>query len=558
MTSKDLENIINRLCYEFQSIWIIDIKDLSMTIFRDGSDRHVEETVSTVKNMGAYLVARKWYVEQCIVPQDRERVFAQTDPDLIISKIKDGNPYSLEYSRIINGVANYNQCYFAKFEPDDEELQHFILGFRDVDVRKKAELDDLTGVYTRQVFFQKAEALLKDHPERQFDLMISDIVDFKGINELYGSAIGDEILRRYGNVLAMGISDEVLVGRYGGDQFVLLSSHEFIEAAAKAENQSWFFKDDIAPKLPKTVVKFGVYQNVKHDKSLISTCDKAHLALNSIKHQYDKMIAVYDDSLRHSLDVERKIEGSMYDALEQGQFKVFYQPKHDTITGALVGAEALIRWVHPEYGFMSPADFIPLFERNGFIVQADYYVWKRTCSNLRRWIDAGIRVVPISVNSSKLTFKQENMLDYLGEITDQFDIDPSLIHLEITETLMEDDTDALVARLQEIKAKGYQIELDDFGSGYSSLNILSALPLDVVKLDMSFMKQFGDEKRAKVLAACIKLAKELGYKTVSEGVELEEQNGVLAHLGVDAIQGYYYSKPLPEEEFEKYMIQKMG
>lgn len=551
------EKIVDCFCKEFQSVWIIDANDLSMCIFKADENASIPDSIETVINFNSYAKARLWYIDNCIVESDRKRLTEQTALENICANIMFGEPYYIEYSRISGNTINYNQLFYAMLDGDKGKVNHFALGFRDIDVRKKAERDDLTGLYTRQVFFQKAEALLKKNKNVQYDLMISDIVDFKEINETYGANVGDDVLRWVGSYLAPSISEEVLVGRYGGDQFVVLARHEFMQLINSDSSSASFIKAEKNNNLPDTVVKFGIYENVEHDKSILSICDKAHIALNSIKHSYSKMYAQYDDKLKRELEVNRKIEGSMHQAIEDEQFKVYYQPKHDALTGKLVGAEALVRWIHPEYGFMSPGDFIPLFEKNGFVVETDYYVWKRTCKNLRRWQSKGIKTVPISVNASKLTFAQPELLRDLQKVVDENNVSPEYLHLEITETMMTDDIDSLVKKMTAVRAIGYQIELDDFGSGYSSLNILSALPLDVVKLDMSFMREFGDPKRAKVLAACIKLAKDLGYKTVSEGVELKEQCELLSILGVDAIQGYYYSKPLPEDEFEEYMIKNI-
>lgn len=547
------EKIIACLGSEFQSLWLINVKDNTMSTYMVNEQETIPGSVEAVGKLSTYEQARVWYINNCVVDQDKQRMFEHTDMKYICPRITGGKSFFVEYSRINSGNVNYNQLVYSGIFSDDGELEIIILGFRDIDVRKSAERDDLTGLYTRPVFFQKAEQLLRDMPDTQFDLMISDIVDFKEINETYGAKVGDEVLKWAGNFLAPAISDDILVGRYGGDQFVVMTTHDKMQMMHQKDSVIDFMSAEKDNGLPNTVVKFGIYENVRHDKSIISTCDKAHMALNTIKHSYGKMTATYNDMMKEELETHRKIESSMHAALAEEQFKVYYQPKHDATTGKLIGAEALIRWIHPEYGFMSPGDFIPLFEKNGFVVEIDYFVWKKTCENLRKWQDMGIKTVPISVNASKLTFDQPNLLRDWQTVVDSYNISPDLLHIEITETLMADDVDALVRKLAAIRTVGYQIELDDFGSGYSSINILSSLPLDIVKLDMSFMKQFGDAKKSKVLAACIKLAKDLGYRTVSEGVEMEEQRDMLSILGVDAIQGYYFSKPLPQDDFEEYL-----
>ena len=551
-----LKKINGRMCSEFQSIWLVDAKDLSMSLFYENEEDSFPGSVANVLSQNSYIEARDWYVNTCVVESDKKRVLESSSVEKVLDNTVDGNVYFIEYNRICRDIINYNQICYARIENDNDELEYILLGFRNIDVRKSIEIDELTGMYTRSAFFRRAEELINSDSETQYDLMISDIVDFKEINETYGPNVGDEILQWLGKYFAQFLSTTTLVGRYGGDQFVMLTTHEALEDITAPKSLQSFEESLNENGLPPVVVKFGIYENIAPDKSVLYVCDMAHTALNSIKHHYEKKIAYYDTNLRVALEKHRKIESSMHQALKDEQFKVYYQPKHDTKTGKLVGAEALVRWIHPEYGFMSPADFIPLFERNGFIVKVDNYVWNRTCFNLGRWKHKGIDTVPISVNASKLTFEQPELLMNLQEAVNKYNISSSSLHIEITETMMTDDIDALIRKLNAIRAIGYRIELDDFGSGYSSINVLSALPLDVVKLDMSFMRQFGNEKRTKVLAACIKLAKELGYKTVSEGVELKEQCDMLNILGADAIQGYYFSKPLPEDEFEEYMVRQ--
>ena len=556
MNNKALNiNIMKCLCSEYQSVWLIDARDLNARVYVAASDKNTTENGENVCKLCSYPQAMEWYIENYVAEQDKQRMRKETAFENVYEKLSSDKPYYIEFKRLYDDGSYYYQMYFSKIisDSDNEQTDCFILGIRDIDVGKKAERDDLTGLYTRKAFLQKAEQLLKDNPDVQYDLMISDIVDFKEINEQYGPATGDDILRWAGSMLAPAISDDVIVGRYGGDQFVVLARHELMQFIVSDESHEHYEGLEKSNGLPRVNTKFGVYENVKHNRSVISTCDKAHVALNSIKHHYEKALAYYDDSLRRELEMHRKIESSMHQALKEEQFKVYYQPKHDAVSGKLVGAEALIRWVHPEYGFMSPGDFIPLFEKNGFVVQTDFYVWKRSCMNLKKWRDKGITTVPISVNASKLTFEQDDLLKKLQSYVTENQLSPEQLHIEITETLMTNDVDALVKKLTDIRSAGYRIELDDFGSGFSSINILSTLPLDVIKLDMSFMKQFGDSKRTKVLAASINLAKELGFKTVSEGVERKEQCDMLSDLGVDAIQGYYFSKPIPEDEFEEYL-----
>lgn len=542
--------VTNALCKDYQNVWLIEVDDMSMNIYSE-SESAIEGAVEVVEKIKYYEEARLWYINNCVAEDDRARMFEETSTQQVLDHISDGSVYVVEYMRNSHGKLNYNQLYYAKTDADDEKITHIVLGFRSIDSRMQVEIDELTGVYVRQAFIRRAEKMLRDNPDIDYDILLADIVDFKQINEKYGNKMGDKILMSVGDFLVSKKADNNLIGRYGGDLFVVLTDHDNMTHICNKLDQ---YIDQLETEaLPFFEMKFGRYTHIDHDRSITTVCDHAHLALNSIKDKYDKICAVYDDGFRKKLEIQRKIEGSMREALKDEQFKVYYQPKHAASTGKLVGAEALIRWIHPEFGFMSPGEFIPIFERNGFVTETDDYVWERTCKNIRRWMDSGLGVVPISVNCSKLAFGQDNLVERFNEPVKSYEIPANLLHIEITESLMEEDVNVLTEVLSELRDDGFEIELDDFGAGYSSINILSTLPLDVVKLDMSFMKQFGDIKRTKVLEACVNLGRNLGYQTISEGVETEEQLEMLKKLGVDTIQGFYYSKPIPESEFEEYL-----
>jgi len=541
---------------EFQAVWLIKLEDLSIEIYTSDYNKIIPDSVKKASIIKNYEEARHWYIDNYVVEHSRNRLLIQTDMEYILTMLGQGESFYVDYGRINGEVVNYNQLYYDKIsEADNDTPEYVIMGFRSIDITKKAELDELTGLLTRKVFFARAEELLMENPDVQYDLEISDIVDFKKINETYGVSEADKILKWIANYLLKHMDDNFLIGRYGSDQFVVMAPHKLVQNVLEEAAFSEFINTMNDANIPKCDVKFGIYENVPHDKSIISSCDKALIALNSIKGRYGKFKARYNETIGNNIDKQRRIEGTMRKALEENQFKVYYQPKHDAKTGKIVGAEALIRWIHPEYGFMSPADFIPLFEQNGFIEQIDSFVWRKTCENLRIWKNKGIQTVPVSVNASRLSLIKDNLVEDMVESTKLYELPASDLHIEVTETLMTENTDYLVDILNKLREVGFSIELDDFGSGYSSLNVLSTFPIDILKLDMSFLQQFGDIKRSVVLESCIGMAQRLGFKTVSEGVELEEQKEFLDELGVDTIQGYYYSKPLPEDEFEKYLLE---
>jgi len=547
MMEKNIHNIISCLCMEYQAVCTVEVSTGEMKLFKANS-KVSKDLAGLIKT---YDSARRWYIENCVVEGDRERLLIFTQMDNLLNFLKDNNPLLIDYKRLSDGDVNANQLYYAKLEEKDGEITSFIVGLRDVENIRHTEVDELTGLYTRQAFIHHAEKTLFEDPDTEYDLVMSDIVDFKQINETYGVKVGDRVLMSIAENLKNLAKRGFLVGRYGGDQFAILVNHEeSLKMKTVIENRKPL---QIDAHLPAVDVKYGINECINHNLQVAALCDRAHAALNSIKRQYGVKYAIYDDELREKQAKRRRIESDMHTALIEEQFKVYYQPKHDANTRKIVGAEALIRWIHPEYGFMSPADFIPLFETNGFIVESDFYVWKRTCDNIKRWESQGLDVVPVSVNSSRLGFENSRLLNRIVELEETHAIPRDYLHIEVTESLMTENNDELIRMLNILRNHGYKIELDDFGTGYSSINTLSTLPIDVVKLDMSFIQNLDDKRRLKVLQACVSLAKDLGYKTVSEGVENDEQLAIVRSCGVDTVQGYYYSKPLPEEEFEEYL-----
>ena len=418
-----------------------------------------------------------------------------------------------------------------------------------------SELDALTGLYTRQAFFRHAEKIISENPDFKFIITISELEGIKLLNEKDGKQAGDSKLKAVANFLRNSGDPCLLAGRFSGDQFVaLFRQDDDFEKGISMDDVSGVLVTSPSEGVEEVRMRFAIYENVEHDVPVSVICDRALLALQTIRGKYGKRMAKYEEKLLIEHERKERIEECMREALENNQFRVYYQPKHDANTGELTGAEALIRWEHPEYGFMSPGEFIPIFEDNGFITEVDSFVWKKTCENLHKWIEKGLNVVPVSINVSKLDFMRPDFFEKLNKASTEMDVPSGLLHIEVTESLFSDQIEELVGILSKCQENGYKIELDDFGSGYSSLNTLSILPLDVVKMDMSLVKAITDFKSMRVFSACINLARSLGLKTVSEGVETKEQMWAIRELGGDVIQGYYYSKPLSEEDFEKYLI----
>ena len=417
---------------------------------------------------------------------------------------------------------------------------------------KEVEFDDLTGVFTRQAFFHHAQKILQDNPNIDFTLAISDIQDFTLVKERYGMKVANDLLLRNVALLRKAQVENYVFGRYDDNQFIVMapSSERYAEIRKQRRGR-------LTIPLPEegvAVLKFGVKRSIEHDVSIKEHCRHVLMALDTIKHVYGVNYTLFDENMQKYYDRRIAIERSMVKALENGDFQIFYQPKHDSRTGELVGAEALVRWTHPEFGFLSPAEFIPVFEQTGFISEVDFYAWKRTCMNQREWQDKGLRIVPISVNCSRSELLQNDFLHKWFKPLKDSALSSQYMHLEVTESLFTEHFDKLSEVLRECQQRGVKIELDDFGTGYSSLSMFQLLPLDIIKFDMAFVKGLDSPRQARVMAACVRLVHNLGLKCIAEGVETSQQLEKVKEMGIDAVQGYYYSRPLPKAEFEQYLM----
>ncbi len=414
------------------------------------------------------------------------------------------------------------------------------------------ERDELTALYTRNAFIQYASAAFADNPDKDYVLLISDIVGFKHILTLYGEREADELVKANTRLVNSIMPADTIIGRYGADQ--IMCFFPILDADYEQHSNQQRYSTISTSGGIKASVKIGACKCTDRTVSLKMYIEYALAALESIKHKYGQHFAFMNDELFEKLRRRALVEQNMEDALHQGQFQVYYQPKHDVITQKLVGAEALVRWIHPELGFLPPSDFIPVFEQTGFIAELDDYVWRKTCQNMRKWMDEGLPVVPVSINFSRIELaRDDKFFDRRIQASKECNVPAELLHIEVTESMFGGQMDTVAAVLKQCKAFGFGIELDDFGAGYSSMHTLVDLPLDTVKLDMSLVRNIADPKTFRVISACVNMIRNMDLEIVAEGVECESQHNRLKELEVDSIQGYYYSKPLPEADFVDYI-----
>lgn len=412
--------------------------------------------------------------------------------------------------------------------------------------------DELTGLSSKAFFYRHVEDALRASPEMRFDIACTDIEGFKALNDRYGNASCDAMLRGLADAIVAGLPDMLEGGRIGGDVFAFLVPHgprDWRDVLASAVSS-------MPP--PALNVKLGVVEDVDHSLPVPISCDRALTALETVKGPLGVGVGFYDDELRRRQQVAHVIVDSAEAALENREFRVFFQPKHDVRTGRVGGAEALVRWVHPELGLVSPGEFIALFERNGFIAKLDMHIWEEACRQVRRMADLGLPAVPVSVNASRLDFDMPDLARRLAGLADRYGVDRGLLHVELTESIYGDSPEAVARALAELRAAGFKVELDDFGAGYSSLATLNTLPLDVMKLDMSLVRHAVRLDDWRIVRASLQLAQLLGLESVVEGVETAEEAEAVKGLGCDMIQGFYYSRPLSREDFEDYLLRGAG
>ncbi|EGB93586.1 putative sensory box/GGDEF domain/EAL domain protein [Clostridium sp. D5] len=411
------------------------------------------------------------------------------------------------------------------------------------------QYDRLTGLYSKEFFYQMVKDILLRNPDREYDIICSDIENFKLINDVFGVPTGDRLLCAVGDMYRQRAEGRGICGRLNSDRFACLiercgdyTDEMFIEASEQVNEEA---------NIKNIAMKWGVYTIVDSSISVEQMCDRALLAACSIKGQYGKYFAEYDDMLRNMMLKKQAITDCMESALDQKQFQVYYQPKYRISDEKMAGAEALVRWKHPEWGMQSPAEFIPLFEENGFITKLDQFVWDKVCSDMKEWDAKGFPQIAVSVNVSRADIYNADLAGILKETVKKYGLPAARLHLEITESAYTENPKQIIDMVSLLRDIGFVIEMDDFGSGYSSLNMLNEMPIDILKLDMKFIRSETAKPNSQgILQFIIDLARWMHLDVVAEGVETAEQLERLRQIGCDYVQGYYFARPMPCEEFK--------
>ena len=396
--------------------------------------------------------------------------------------------------------------------------------------------------------------MIHREPDRRWLVIFHNIKNFKIVNDVFGTEFGDHVLRRVAVWISSDMPEDTVYGRLAGDTFgVCMPAEGFDEALIEKALTGAVIRQGSFEYAVQ--IHLGIYEVTDPEMDVSVMFDRARLALSTIQDNYQKHVAWYDETMRTDVIRRQQLSGQLTDAIAKQQVVPFLQPVTDR-SGAVAGAEALVRWIHPERGLLSPAVFVPVFEENGMIAEMDRSMWRSACEILAAW-SATHPDLFISVNISPKDFYFMDVAAEIRGLVKEFGLAPEKLRLEITETVMMTDEEKHLAVINELRSAGFLVEMDDFGSGYSSLNMLKDIPLDVLKIDMKFLSRSAEEAKTKrILQSIVSLAEDLGYVSVIEGVETEEQYRLLADMGCRLFQGYYIAKPMDAESFETFLRQK--
>lgn len=543
-----IENVPQKIYQkDYENIIIIDAKREKM-IKTDVLSSVISDYL---KKEEAYEGYRSYSSHRAVVESERERFKKCVE----LSTIKEGLRKDKQYFFTIHETDKTGEVRLKRYSYIyiDERVD-IIVGARE-DITEFSEKDVLTGGYNRRGFIRITERLLNEVPDRtKYAVLFFNVKNFKAVNELFGVESGDVVLQNIFRTLTHSKLSPVITARVESDHFVCLVENknlDFEELTSVCDNK--FVKDG---KCMNLIIRCGIFYVEEKPMKISGMIDRAKLAKRYITDEYVQPYMVYDHSMQVAYIDKAKLAGELQEGIAKEQFKVYYQPVIDTKTGKIASAEALIRWIHPDKGFISPALFIPALEENGHISELDFYVLKKVWQFINDRCENNKFVVPISVNLSWMDFYDEIMMKKILKEMDRFRENgrEHMARFEITETSYAAIRENRSGILESLRIKNAKILLDDFGSGFSSFGMLQDYDFDILKIDMSFIRKIGENPKTKsIVHSIIGMAHEIGIKTVAEGVETEEQVSFLRQSGCDYIQGYYYSKPLPEEEFVEFL-----
>ena len=419
-----------------------------------------------------------------------------------------------------------------------------------------AEHDPLTGLYTRNFFFEYANRIYRYQRGWHMDAVVLNIDHFHSVNALNGREFGDRVLGIIGDGIRAFLADSNgIASRFEGDRFDILCEPQTDYQALLDKIQT---RVNEASHIAGIRLRMGVAP-WREGVDPVTLFDRARAACGMVRGNYKSHLMIYDEEMYRRELLNQRLVNDLVRAVEERELKVFYQPKYNVQCDPprLSSAEALIRWNHPELGLVSPGTFIPLFESNGQISTVDHYVWNEAARQIAEWREKFGVTLPVSVNLSRVDVFDPSLEERLESLVERYSLDHKALKLEVTESAYTENAEQMIELINRLRGRGFEIEMDDFGSGYSSLNMLSSMPIDVLKMDMKFVRNIvQSEKDFRLVGVVLDIARYLKVPVVAEGVETEEQLNMLKEAGCDLIQGYYFSRPVPPEEFEPLIVRE--
>ncbi|MGN1149018.1 MAG: putative bifunctional diguanylate cyclase/phosphodiesterase [Lachnospiraceae bacterium] len=408
----------------------------------------------------------------------------------------------------------------------------------------------MTGLYNLRAFLYKAAEEMLQNPDMKFALIVMDLANFKSVNEFCGRTAGDELLKCIAEAFREHEGEHVVLSHFRADIFAMMTpfeeEEELIEIIRQISGRIREFKISC-----KVLPAFGICIATDNKMPVSLMQDYATMALKTVKGKFYANYAFFDEKMREQMLLEKQIENDIVDALETGQFRLFIQPKVDMETKEIIGGEALVRWMHPVKGIITPGEFIPVLEKNGFIINVDIYVWTEVFKFIGRRLWEGKSVVPISINISRLHVYDNSFRDCLVKLRDDYRVPPEYIPLELTESGFLETEEAMYENMKYLKAQGFTLSMDDFGTGYSTMTMLKNQPVDEIKIDKGFIEDLDNPKSKIVVSHTLSMLRDLNMDVIAEGVEEKEQQDFLVQCGCTKAQGFLYYKPMPIEQFEE-------
>lgn len=458
---------------------------------------------------------------------------------------EDEKDYIITFNQLYDNKNRYVGCSLIMQDTTDKNklLQQ---------LHNLAYFDPLTGIYNNTLFNQTASQFLKNHKDKKCLLIKFDIQRFKHINEVLGKKVGDNILCAIADGFKRYLPKECVYGRAETDHFTICIESD--QPVLTYIQQIFDHIKDTLNLAISIIPSIGIYEVEDVNITVSQMCDWANLASHTIKGNYLRQHAYYKKDMSQEVFKEQEIINDLQDALNNDCFDIYIQPQYHHQTKKIVGGEVLVRWIHPQKGVIPATTFIPIFEKNGFIARLDEFVWEKTCRYLKKWIDENSEIanIPLSINISRADFYYIDVEEKLIELTSKYNIPRNKLALEITESAYTDDSKDMIDMVKRLQNHGFIVEMDDFGSGYSSLALLKDLPVNIIKLDMNFLsyKNEADQETShKIIKGVIKMIQSLSIPIIVEGVETMEQADFVSSLGCHTIQGYYYAKPIPVSEY---------